>query len=434
MGQLFLIAFRNLVQHQRRTFLLGGAIAAVTALLVILLGLSNGIQETLVRSATTLVSGHVNVGGFYKVSAGQAAPVVVRWPELEALIRREVPELTFLSERGRGWAKLISDTGGSVQAGVAGVNIAREPGLKDALQLVQGRIDDLAEPHTLLLFEDQAKKLDAKVGDTLTLSAITMRGVTNTLDVRVVAICKSMGLLSGFNVFVQGDSLRQLYQLKPDATGALLIYLKDMRAVPQVQERLRTLLAKQGFSLLEPDPRAFWFKFEAVTREPWTGQKLDVTTWEDEISFMKWSVKALRWLSGLLIFVLLVIISVGIMNTLWIAIRERTREIGTLRAVGMQRLRVLGMFVAEGFLLGLISTTAGALLGWIATGVLNLARVPVPVSVQLFVNSDTLHFSAEWGMVLFSVALITACTSAISLIPSFLAARMKPVTAMHHVG
>ena len=34
---------------------------------------------------------------------------------------------------------------------------------------------------------------------------------------------------------------------------------------------------------------------------------------------------------------LLVIIAVGIMNTLWIAIRERTREIGTLRAIGMQR-------------------------------------------------------------------------------------------------
>ena len=50
--------------------------------------------------------------------------------------------------------------------------------------------------------------------------------------------------------------------------------------------------------------------------------------------------------------VLLVVIGVGIMNTLWIAIRERTREIGTLRAIGMQRRRVLLMFLIEALMLG----------------------------------------------------------------------------------
>jgi ABC-type antimicrobial peptide transport system permease subunit len=88
---------------------------------------------------------------------------------------------------------------------------------------------------------------------------------------------------------------------------------------------------------MDPDPRAFWFKFETVNREGWTGQKLDVTTWEDEISFIQWTVTAITWLSYTLIGILLVIIVVGLMNTMWISIRERTREIGTLRAIGMQR-------------------------------------------------------------------------------------------------
>ena len=64
------IAFRNLVQHQRRTLFLGLAIAAVTALLVLLTGLSTGVRETMIDTATTLSTGHVNVGGFYKVTAG----------------------------------------------------------------------------------------------------------------------------------------------------------------------------------------------------------------------------------------------------------------------------------------------------------------------------------------------------------------------------
>src|SRR5262249_58922123 len=75
MGQRLVIAFRNLVQHSRRTALLGGAILGVTALLVLLVGLLNGIRSTMLESATTLMSGHVNVGGFYKVTAGQSAPV-----------------------------------------------------------------------------------------------------------------------------------------------------------------------------------------------------------------------------------------------------------------------------------------------------------------------------------------------------------------------
>ena len=92
---------------------------------------------------------------------------------------------------------------------------------------------------------------------------------------------------------------------------------------------------------MDPDPRAFWMKFEKVNREDWTGQKLDVTTWEDEMSFIPWTITAITWLSCMLIVILLVVIVVGIMNTMWIAIRERTREIGTLRAIGMQRGTVL---------------------------------------------------------------------------------------------
>ncbi|MHB8879681.1 MAG: ABC transporter permease, partial [Myxococcaceae bacterium] len=71
---LLLIAARSLLQHKRRTFLLGAAIAGVTALLVLLAGVSTGVHATMFESATTLMTGHVNVAGFYKVTAGMAAP------------------------------------------------------------------------------------------------------------------------------------------------------------------------------------------------------------------------------------------------------------------------------------------------------------------------------------------------------------------------
>ena len=85
MSKLFVdltIAFRSLVQHRRRTLFLGTAIAAVTALLVLLNGLSTGVRETMIDTATTLSTGHVNVGGFFKVTAGQAAPVVTDYKKV----------------------------------------------------------------------------------------------------------------------------------------------------------------------------------------------------------------------------------------------------------------------------------------------------------------------------------------------------------------
>src|SRR5258708_40020181 len=101
---------RTLLPHTRRTLFLGGAIAAVTMLLILLTGLSTGVRETMIESATTLSPGHVNVGGFFKVTAGQAAPVVTAYEKVVDIVKREVPETSFVVHRGRGWAKVVSDT------------------------------------------------------------------------------------------------------------------------------------------------------------------------------------------------------------------------------------------------------------------------------------------------------------------------------------
>ncbi len=142
--------------------------------------------------------------------------------------------------------------------------------------------------------------------------------------------------------------------------------------------------------MMEPNPQAFWMKFERVNREEWTGQKLDVTSWEDELSFMMWTLQALQGLSTVLLIILIAILVAGIMNTMWIAIRERTREIGTLRAIGMQRGSVARMFLVESLLLGLGGTIAGAVIGALIAAGLNALNIAVPIGVQLFLMSDHL--------------------------------------------
>ena len=429
------ISFMNLVEHKRRSAFLGAAIAAVTCLFVLLTALSSGIRHTLVDTATTLTTGHLNVGGFFKVTSGAAGPLVTDYERIETLLRREIPELDYIVHRGRGFGKIISDRG-STQAGLSGVDIANEPRLRQVLDIYEGNLNDLAQPNTILLFEQQAKRLDVKVGDAITISATTGRGVANTLDCRVVAIARDVGLLSSFSMLVSAESLRSLYQLRADVTGVLQLYVKPqyVEKLAPIAEHLRKTLADADYRLMDPDPRAFWFKFQTVSREDWTGQKLDVTSWEDELSFIMWTFRALQALSFILMVILVGIMVAGIMNTLWIAIRERTREIGTLRAIGMQRFGVARLFLLEASMLGVLGALAGVGLGTAVTWMINSANIHVPTSVQLFLMRDTLRLTVEPSTLVSAVIMIAFVTGAAAIYPAIRAASRKPVDAMAHFG
>ncbi|MBL8953803.1 MAG: ABC transporter permease [Myxococcaceae bacterium] len=394
------------------------------------------MNRTLVESSTTLMSGHVNVSGFYKVTAGQAAPVVTRYKNVVDVIKKTVPEHTYIVQRGRGWAKIISDSGTNKMFGLTGIDVKSETGLASVLKIKEGKIEALEKPGTIMLFEDQARDLEVKVGDGLTIQAPTPRGVNNTLDVTVVAIAQNMGMMSQFSSFINEKSLRQLYQLNDDATGALQVYMPttDLAVLRKTQDKLREALTAGGYLMMEEDPRAFFFKFENVTREAWTGQKLDITNWKDEVNFVAWTVDLMNFLSFFIAIVFMGVVGVGIMIVMWISIRERTREIGTLRAIGMQRPMVCATFLAEGSLLGLTSTVAGAVLAVGLAAIINGANITLPPGFQFILMSDHLNVfpTVLWTVV--AVGFITSVITAISLIPSAIAAQLKPVTAMQHVG
>ncbi len=428
------IAARNLFRHTKRNLLLGGAIAGVTALLVAMGALTEGIRSAMLESASTLMTGHVNVGGFFKITSGTSAPLVTDYERVLADARRLAPEIDYVTIRGRGWAKGVSETS-SMDLILGGIDVAREPGLRRVLRMKDGTLDALARPGTILLFEDQARRLGVGVGDAITLSAPTARGMSNTADVRVGAIARNLGLLSSFNAFLPAETLRELYQLNPGTTGAVQLYLKDVSRAPQVAARLRDGLAAAGWRVMDADPRPYWEKLMMkVNSEDWVGQKLDVTTWEDEMAFLSWILSAILGLTGVLVFILLVIVVIGILNTLAIAIRERTREIGTLRAIGMQRRKVLGLFVLETGLLGVGSACAGAVVGVGVAWSVNAARIAVPESVQMFLMQQHLTMAVLGGSVVREALFVAVVTTVASIVPAIHAARLRPVTAMHHVG
>lgn len=446
MGTYFVIAIRNLAQARRRTLLLGAALAAVTGLFALLLALSAGISDALIRSATTLATGHVNVAGFFKARASDAAPVVREVTALRALVQSSVDGLDLVVDRGRGFARIVGPDR-ALQAGLTGIDVAEERRLFEMLRFAPeaeyldgGRDEIIGDPRRLesggaILFSAQARRLGVRVGDPLTLVAQTLQGQTNSAEVTVAAVAKDIGFLSNFSVFVGKSTLRTLYRLGPDVSGVVQIYLQDHRQAPAVMGKLRDRLSEAGYELMPHEPTPFFAKFGTVSGEAWTGERLDTSVWTDEVSFLGWVLAAVDAISVTLVSILVAIIAVGIMNSMRIAVRERTREIGTLRAIGMSRRRVLRMFLLEALLLSVIGTAAGAVLGALLALGLDAAQIPIPVeAVRAILMSDTLHLVVEPGRLAVAVVAFTAVTALSSVWPALAASRLEPVTAMHHVG
>lgn len=452
MRQFFVIAFRNLTSHSGRTLVLGGAIALVTTLVVVMLALTAGIRTRMVENATALSTGHVNVGGFLKISQSSAAPVINRAAKLRDLINQSVPEATLIVERVRAYGKIISDEN-SIMVPMSGIDMEREKTLLGGLTLadrsdyidekalatappeLEGRVMDLARQGNIVMFASQAKKLKVRVGDTVTISMPTYRNIYNTKDLRVAAILKNLGLISSFTTFINHLDAREVYDLDPDTIGVFQIYLKSLDQVPEIEDRLRKGLSASSYALMEKDANPFWMKFERVAGESWSGQKLDVTNWEDETSFLKWILDIFNALTVALTVTLMFIVTVGLVNNMWMSIRERTPEIGTMRALGLQRRGVLVMFLMESCLLAVFSVGAGILVGSGLVVLLNAIDIQVSSEAfVMFLMSNSLWLDLRATDLLMTFGTLSALLMMGAFIPAYRASKMKPITAINHVN
>jgi putative ABC transport system permease protein len=136
---------------------------------------------------------------------------------------------------------------------------------------------------------------------------------------------------------------------------------------------------------------------------------------------------------------LVAIAAAGIANTILMAAYERVREIGALRAMGMTRLGVLGLFVGEGLLTGLAGSLAGAAIGgWLvykySRDGIDLTGLVATVGSKGVYNSipfsAMLYTSFSWAIVLGAAAFGLMVAVLSSIYPAVLASRLLPAEAV----
>ena len=123
----------------------------------------------------------------------------------------------------------------------------------------------------------------------------------------------------------------------------------------------------------------------------------------------------MAFLESLLVFVgtlVTVVVVLGILNSVTLTVYERTREIGTFRALGWRRRQVAALFLREGFILALIGVAAGAALAIVVATLVNAADIRfsppgIPGQVQLILWPGLRVYATVAGVMLPLLALAT---------------------------
>jgi putative ABC transport system permease protein len=423
--RLLAIAFRNLVRARRRNALAGGSMALGTAALVLASGLADGISRQLSDNLVAVQTGHLQVVvrpddfqpqnnpfDAYGQDLLPDAAALARRIEAEgrpAGVRRVVP---YLFVRGNAMAGRRSSV-----AWIVGVDPTREPELRAAQAAVSGSFLPDGDPTAVYVSQVAARKLRVGVGDELSFVVQTPQGAVNSLDATVCGVFRK-GAPWYDNAFYVTLGAAQALVDGPGGATNLKVLLGDgsPRALARARRAVEAAIdAARPFPL----PR---------------NARVRVESWAEAGRFSWAIIQANQAALVMLSAFLFGAAGVGVVNAMLMNVRERTREIGTMRALGMRRSRVVRLFVLEGMALGIVSACAGALAGGAA--VLWLAATGIPMraaALAWMAGGDVLFPALVPASLLRAVVSIVLLSTLAAVYPAVSASRLEPREALHHV-
>ncbi|HKP95759.1 MAG TPA: FtsX-like permease family protein [Fibrobacteria bacterium] len=205
----------------------------------------------------------------------------------------------------------------------------------------------------------------------------------------------------------------------PDSAGALAPFLdREWLLLPRTRTTEELARKRRDISRL---------KTKATT--------VDVQTMYESASMIIKLEYALNLITLSAVLILFFIIQVGVVNTLRMTIRERTREIGTIRAIGMQRGQVRDIFLLETFFLAFTACVLGvgfAFAGMWALGLPVFSAEGNPLGMLLV--EGHVHFKPTVSGTLAYLALILCIAVSTAWFPARRAARLPAAEALRHFG
>ncbi|MCA0242206.1 MAG: FtsX-like permease family protein [Proteobacteria bacterium] len=342
-------AAANTLRNRRRSGVTVAIAALGSAAILLAGGFAIYTYEGLAEAAAR-TSGHLIVARPAQFSQDEDVPLQHGLDDAAALkaalladpqVRQVLPRVEF--------SGLISNGDKSTVMVAAGIEPDAEFAVKGPFMDVRsGRVLASGQKLQVMLGEGLARSLKAQPGSGLTLMASTTEGALNALDVTVAGTF-STGVPDLDKRLVYTDVATAQKLLATKRISSLGVFLDRMAHTDEAQMRIQ---AANG--------------------------ALQVQTWLDQAFFYR-SVKALyNRIFGALGLIIGVIVVFVVTNAMAMAVIERTREIGTLRALGTLPAQLVRSFALEGLLLGGVGAALGAALALAVSVGLLLVPVQMP--------------------------------------------------------
>ena len=404
MFTLIRLAFRNVLRNKGRAVFTTGAIGFGVMMTLLLgsfvVGLGNAMVDDIVEGKVGALQVHRK--GYDDVRENQ--PLDLDFAEVGGAIDkvRKVPGVTTVSPR-LVFSGMAANGSQSTMIVVTGVVPELEyKTLPRSNEFLEGKRLDSAVPNGAVFGTELAAALGLKAGSGGgTIQAAAKSGQQNALDFEL------RGTLNNGNAFESKRSVVVPLKWAQNLLGMegrvteLAVATRNRADIADVADRVRKALG--------PD-------YEVQT---WKQLRPNV---DDVVNFQ-------RMVLGAICSIFLVIAIIGVINTMLMAVMERTREIGTMMAVGMRRGRITELFLWEAAALAVLGTTSGLLISM--TIILTIAsRGGVPANAPG--SAAVYHIVPAVPLDLLIPTILAAGLGTIlaGVYPSWRAARLSPVDAL----
>jgi lipoprotein-releasing system permease protein len=152
--------------------------------------------------------------------------------------------------------------------------------------------------------------------------------------------------------------------------------------------------------------------------------------WQSQNASLFSALKLEKLAMAFVVFLICVVAAFNVVGMLSMVVRDKTREIGILLAMGLRRAAIRRVFLAQGILIGLTGTTLGVGLGLVVGGMVNRGHwIPIDPSIY-FIDHLPVHTQPVDVLLVIAASLVVATLA--PLYPSLQAARLDPVTAIRY--
>ncbi|MCF7914637.1 MAG: FtsX-like permease family protein [Spirochaetaceae bacterium] len=432
MIHLLFTAWRNFLRNLRRYRVLLVALVLITAVLTAVLGVVLGVREGLYEKASRYFAGNLVVLGYI----GNGNSLIEEPEPVEAAVQRlegsHGLDLRTYSRRSTYYnfntIELFFSGYYLKQRRLVGVEWDLEQPVLSDFYFVRGGVPEAGDQSAALISSATAEKLQIGVGDELVASIRSDRGRTNTAELIVRGIFSESSFF-GYQTYLHRRTLNRLREAPEERVNEIGVYLKNpIRNEQQAARLLHAELAQDLPTLGVLQTREAYSTESNVQREQ---REYGVVTVGAQLEEIQDLLGAITIIAGIVILMFLTIVVVGVGNTFTMIVWERTREIGTLRAMGMQRPRAVVSFLIEAAILGL----AGVLLGMgIGAALLETLQrgfqFPPNMVTTLFLTRGRLPWLLPpWGI--WSISLLVVGASVLGALRAALkAGRLTPVEAL----